>query len=67
LNEKFEALDKDGAVLPVILSVGKAWKKRSQNALLAAATTTTLHAEKQKTERSAAFDLLDERCLSLAD
>ena len=59
LNEKFEALDKDGAVRPVILSVGKAWKKRSQKALLAAASATTLHAEEQKTERSAAFDLLD--------
>jgi hypothetical protein len=59
LNEKFDHLDKDGAVRPVVLSVGKAWEKRSQKALLAAATTATLLADEQKTEKSAAFDLLD--------
>jgi len=59
LNDKFDQLDADGAVRPVILSVGTAWEKRSQKALLAAPATTTLHAGEQKTERSAAFDLLD--------
>jgi hypothetical protein len=59
LNKKFDQLDKDGAVRPVILSVGKSWKKRSQKALLSAATTSTLQADEQKSERSAAFDLLD--------
>ena len=59
LNDKFDQLDADGAVRPVILSVGTAWEKRSQKALLAAPATTTLRAGEQKTERSAAFDLLD--------
>jgi hypothetical protein len=59
LNKKFDQLDKDGAVRPVILSVGRTWKKRSQKALLATAKTTTLHASEQKDEKSAAFDLLD--------
>jgi hypothetical protein len=59
LNKKFDQLDKDGAVRPVILTVGKSWKKRSQKALLSAATTSTLQADEQKSERSAAFDLLD--------
>ena len=59
LNEKFEQLDKDGAVRPVILSLGKVWKKRSQKSLLTSATTASLNADDQKDERSAAFDLLD--------
>jgi hypothetical protein len=59
LNKKFDQLDKDGAVRPIILTVGKSWKKRSQKALLSAATTSTLQADEQKSERSAAFDLLD--------
>ena len=45
LNEKFEQLDKDGAVRPVILSLGKVWKKRSQKSLLTSATTTSLNAD----------------------
>jgi hypothetical protein len=59
LDKKFEAMDKEGAVRPTIINVGSLWTKTSKKSLLASPTTSTLGAEEQKTERSAAFDLLD--------
>jgi hypothetical protein len=59
LDSKFEAMDKEGAVRPTIINVGKRWTKSSKKSLLAPATTCSLGVEEQKKERSAAFDLLD--------
>jgi hypothetical protein len=59
LDSKFEAMDKEGAVRPTIINVGKRWTKTSKKSLLAAATSSTLGVEEQKKERGAAFDLLD--------
>jgi len=59
LNEKFDKLDKEGAVRPVVLSLVKDWKKRSQKALLASPEVSYIGAEKQLAEKTAAFDLLD--------
>jgi tartrate dehydratase beta subunit/fumarate hydratase class I family protein len=59
LDSKFEAMDKEGAVRPTIINVGKSWTKTSKKSLLASPTTSTLGVEDQKKERSAAFDLLD--------
>jgi hypothetical protein len=59
LDSKFEAMDKEGAVRPTIINVGKRWTKTSKQSLLASPVTSTLGADEQKKERSAAFDLLD--------
>uniref|UniRef100_A0A7S1KV23 Uncharacterized protein n=1 Tax=Alexandrium catenella TaxID=2925 RepID=A0A7S1KV23_ALECA len=58
LDRRFELLDTDGALRPTIISPGETWTKRSQKALLAAPTTSTLQGS-QKQEKDAAFDLLD--------
>jgi hypothetical protein len=59
LDSKFEAMDREGAVRPTIINVGKRWTKTSKKSLLAAATTCSVGVEDQQKERSAAFDLLD--------
>merc|ERR1719436_572362 len=59
MDRRFEELDTDSALRPTIISPGKVWSKVSQKALLASPSTATLHAAAQKTEKDAAFDLLD--------
>jgi len=59
LDEALERLDTDGALRPSIINVGKAWSKRSQAGLLAAASTRTLGVDEQKLEKNTCYDLLD--------
>lgn len=59
MDEQFEKMDPDSSLRPTIINVGKQWKKRSQKALLAQPTEANLAAEEQKSEKDAAFDLLD--------
>eukprot|EP00440_Ansanella_granifera_P051937 gb/GFBE01056310.1/.p1 GENE.gb/GFBE01056310.1/~~gb/GFBE01056310.1/.p1 ORF type:complete len:1013 (+),score=257.29 gb/GFBE01056310.1/:1-3039(+) len=59
LDRRFEELDEDGALRPAIIKLSDSWTKSSQKALLAKAETSTLGKDEQKTEKDAAFDLLD--------
>mmetsp|Transcript_853 Transcript_853/g.1463 ORF Transcript_853/g.1463 Transcript_853/m.1463 type:complete len:201 (+) Transcript_853:3-605(+) len=59
MDQRFERLDLDSSLRPTIISPGGNWTKKAQKALLAAPTTTTLYSDQQKTEKDAAFDLLD--------
>jgi hypothetical protein len=59
LDRKYEELDLDAALKPTIINPGSSWTKRSQKALLAEPTETTLGTADLEKERSAAFDLLD--------
>lgn len=59
MDARFEELDIDSQLRPTIISPSGSWTKRSQKALLASPTTTTLGREEQKKEKDAAFDLLD--------
>lgn len=59
MDTQFEKLDPDSSLRPTIINVGRLWKKRSQKALLAEPKETHLTADEQKSEKDAAFDLLD--------
>ncbi|CAJ1364440.1 unnamed protein product, partial [Effrenium voratum] len=59
MDEQFERLAPESALRPTILNVGSAWSKRSQRALLAEPTSATLGPDEQKSQKNAAFDLLD--------
>lgn len=59
MDKQFQKLDTDSCLRPTIISPGDTWTKRAQKALLASPTTTSLGADLQKTEKEAAFDLLD--------
>jgi len=59
LDSKFESMDKEGSVRPTIINVGSTWSKKFKKSLLADVTTSTLRSDKQKSEKVAAFDLLD--------
>lgn len=59
MDRDFEKLDVDGALRPTIINPGKVWSKSSQKGLLAKPTTASVHADEQKKEKDAAFDLLD--------
>jgi|GEM_PF-2451754 len=59
LDRRFEEIDEDSALRPTIINPGEVWTRTAQKGLLSAATTTSLHAKDQRTERSRAFDLLD--------
>eukprot|EP00929_Paragymnodinium_shiwhaense_P063718 TRINITY_DN3184_c0_g1_i9.p1 TRINITY_DN3184_c0_g1~~TRINITY_DN3184_c0_g1_i9.p1 ORF type:complete len:988 (+),score=184.31 TRINITY_DN3184_c0_g1_i9:105-3068(+) len=59
LDAAFEKLDPDNALRPTIIKPGSLWAKKSQKALLAQPTTSMLSTDEQKTEKDAAFDLLD--------
>jgi hypothetical protein len=59
LDAALERLDKEGALRPAPINVGKTWTKRSQKGLLGNATSKALAADEQKLERQACFDLLD--------
>ena len=59
LDQRFEKLDTDNSLRPTIINPGERWRKQSQKALLASPSTSHLSKAEQKTERDAAFDLLD--------
>ena len=59
LDAKLLSLDKDSAVRPTRIDVGKVWTRRAQRALLAKPTSSTLGTDEQKQEKEKAFDLLD--------
>jgi hypothetical protein len=59
LDRQFERLDTDGALRATIINPGDPWTRTAQKGLLGAATTTTLPAADQRTEKNRAFDLLD--------
>jgi hypothetical protein len=59
MDKQFQKLDTDSCLRPTIISPGQIRTKRAQKALLASPTTTSLGADLQKTEKEAAFDLLD--------
>jgi hypothetical protein len=59
LDQRYEELDVDAALKPTIINPGASWTKRSQKALSAEPTETTLGTAELERERSAAFDLLD--------
>ena len=59
LNQKFEELDEDAALRATIIKLGNVWTKKTQEALLAPMTTSTLNKNQQKLEQNKAFDLLD--------
>ena len=59
LDQKFEALDTDGALRATIINPGEPWTRTAQKGLLGAAKTARLSASEQTTEKHRAFDLLD--------
>ena len=59
LDARFEKHDVDGALRATTVKVGPIWQKRSQKALLAKPTNSTLGEAEQKSGKAAAFDLLD--------
>jgi len=59
LEEMYTRYDPDSSLRPTIINPGATWTKRSQAGLLSAPQTTSLSADQQATEKTAAFDLLD--------
>jgi len=59
MDEKFEKLDTDAALRPTIINPSKTWTKKAQESLLAKPKTSILGSDQQKTQKDAAFDLLD--------
>jgi len=59
MDARFERMDSDGAARPTIITPGSAWTRLAQKALLGKPTESTLHSQEQKSEKDAAFDLLD--------
>mmetsp|Transcript_5914 Transcript_5914/g.13976 ORF Transcript_5914/g.13976 Transcript_5914/m.13976 type:complete len:977 (-) Transcript_5914:254-3184(-) len=59
LDQRFEKLETGGALRAAILNLQATWQKKSQKALLAQPSQTSLGADEQKEEKEAAFDLLD--------
>lgn len=59
LDQRFEKLETGGALRAAILTLQGDWQKKSQKALLAQPSTTSLGVDEQKQEKEAAFDLLD--------
>jgi hypothetical protein len=60
LDAAFERLDHDNALRPTVITPSSPWSLKQLPSLLARSTTTsTLHADKQRKAKTAAFDLLD--------
>ena len=59
LDARFEKHDVDGALRATTVKVGPVWQKRAQKALLATPTMSSLGEAEQKSQKDAAFDLLD--------
>lgn len=59
LDTRLEELDKEGALRPTIINVGKQWTKRSQKNLLAPVTTDSVGPDQQKLDKNSCYDLLD--------
>eukprot|EP00971_Amphidinium_carterae_P324357 6445824-Amphidinium_carterae.1 len=48
MDEQFEKLDVDAVLRPTIIKASTVWSKTSQAALLAEATTVSVHADEQE-------------------
>jgi len=59
MDEQFEKLDVDAVLRPTIIKASTVWSKTSQAALLAEATTVSVHADEQEHAKDSAFHLLD--------
>ena len=59
LDAELEKLDTEGALRPVIINVGKEWKKRETESLLAPLKEKRVGVDQQKLERNTCYDLLD--------
>lgn len=60
LDAAYEALDRDSALRPTIITPGATWRKKAYASLLSrAATDTALGKPEQESARAAAFDLID--------
>ena len=59
LDAELEKLDSEGALRPVIINVGKEWKKRETESLLAPLQEKRVGVDQQKLERNTCYDLLD--------
>merc|ERR1712087_743599 len=59
MDERIEALDTDSALRPTIINPSETWVKKTHKALLGKPQTLTLRSDEQKSEKDAAFDLLD--------
>ncbi|CAE7382352.1 susA, partial [Symbiodinium sp. CCMP2456] len=59
LDQRFEKLQTGGALRAAILNLQDAWQKKSQQALLAQPSQTSIGVDEQKQEKLAAFELLD--------
>ena len=59
LEEMYTKYDPESSLRPTIINPGSAWTKRAQASLLSTPVTSTLGADEQAREKSAAFDLLD--------
>jgi hypothetical protein len=59
LDSTFSRLDLDGALRATKILPAERWTKKSQKALLASPTESTLNKDDQTAERKRAFDLLD--------
>eukprot|EP00927_Polykrikos_kofoidii_P042043 TRINITY_DN35910_c1_g2_i1.p1 TRINITY_DN35910_c1_g2~~TRINITY_DN35910_c1_g2_i1.p1 ORF type:complete len:1030 (-),score=152.33 TRINITY_DN35910_c1_g2_i1:159-3248(-) len=59
LDRRFLELDEDGCLRPTIITPSDSWTKRSQRDLLSDTETSVLCSDELKTEKDAAFDLLD--------
>ena len=59
LDKQFEKFDKDSAVHATIINAQPSWQKSSQQGLLGKASSSCLSESALKTEKNAAFDLLD--------
>lgn len=59
LDSRLEVEDPEGALRPTIINVAKTWTKRSQHALLAPPSASSLSVTEQKLQKEACWDLLD--------
>lgn len=59
LDAQMMAHDMDAALRPSKLQLGPTWQKKEQSGLLSPLQLRQLHEEDQRSERNAAFDLLD--------
>eukprot|EP01094_Clydonella_sp_ATCC50884_P018414 TRINITY_DN3404_c0_g1_i2.p1 TRINITY_DN3404_c0_g1~~TRINITY_DN3404_c0_g1_i2.p1 ORF type:complete len:911 (+),score=440.16 TRINITY_DN3404_c0_g1_i2:171-2903(+) len=59
LDRRFGLLDEDNALRPTIISAGPAWSRKRQASLLSDPKSEGVGEDTQRTERNAAFDLMD--------
>lgn len=59
LDSRFEQYGKGNVIRPTIIHPGSIWSKKSQKSLLSKPEDSTLDEDKQRSEKTKAFDLLD--------